>query len=248
MILGESPIIEGTWFNPKTGHSFKAKDTYIEDNKMYVVTTEGQRIDYDMLSQYVKSDNPDKDMKMFSKPQPAADVLPPEVREAIIPVDTDDSLMTDEDKALIYGGSTVKNNILEKPVQNNLGNIHQPEDEDTLLVRRMLKKSENPTIDCKISWKGFPLKQMDMLDTMGVDYEKIADFYMKDLDIKDIQAVIKCAIISEIEKHLKDSPITTVKEQKAELKPEKPFELAVGDKKDGKKLKEIRNKTTKRKK
>jgi len=250
MILGDTPMITGKWYNPRTGHSFTAKDTYMEDNRMYVLTTDGQRIDYEMLSQYVQSDNPERDIKDFSNPQPAAAVLPPEVQSAIMPVaeapaaNLGDELLSPEDKALIAGtGAQIP---MGNPVNPGLGNIHQPEDEDALLVRRMLKRAEHPLIDCKISWKGFPTKQMDMLDTMGVDYEKIADFYMKDLDIKDIQAVIKCAIVCEIEKRLKGDQEPKdgctgkkeeVKEKKVEEKvistvePEQKNEIATVEKK-----------------
>ena len=41
MILGDTPMITGKWYNPRTGHSFTAKDTYMEDNRMYVFTTDG---------------------------------------------------------------------------------------------------------------------------------------------------------------------------------------------------------------
>ena len=233
MILGDTPMITGKWYNPRTGHSFTAKDTYMEDNRMYVLTTDGQRIDYEMLSQYVQSDNPERDIKDFSNPQPAAAVLPPEVQSAIIPVaeapdaNPGDELLSPEDKALIAGtGAQIP---MGNPVNPGLGNIHQPEDEDALLVRRMLKRAEHPLIDCKISWKGFPTKQMDMLDTMGVDYEKIADFYMKDLDIKDIQAVIKCAIVCEIEKRLKgdQEPKDACTGKKEEVKEKKVEEEVI---------------------
>lgn len=212
-MLGDSPMVTGTWYNPKTGHSFTAKDTYFEDNNMYVLTTDGQRIDGNMLSQYVQSNRPMDDKRDFAKPQPAAAVLPPEVQAAIVPATPQDKLveglapaiteadaqfMTEEDRALLAGAKIPDGS----PFTQGLGNIHKPEDEDTLLVRRMLKRAEAPTVNCSIQWNNFPRKQMDMLDTMGVDYDKIAEFYMKDIDVKAIQKIIKSAIVDAITKYL----------------------------------------------
>ena len=240
MIIGESPMISGTWYNPKTGHHFTAKDTYMEDNRMYVLTTDGQRIDYEMLSQYVQSDNPQRDMKEFQNPKPASAVLPPEVQSAVLPPDAanpGDDLSSDEDKALI-NGTAAQSGIGYSAPQSGLGNIHQPEDEDTLLVRRMLKRAEKPSVNCYISWDNFPTKQMDMLDTMGVDYEKIAEFYMKDLDIKSIQDIIKNAIVTYIEKVIyaeeepKDSCAAPIEQKEIVVEKTQPKEIIKEEVKD----------------
>ena len=50
MIFGEGPILSGHWYNPSTGDSFTVKDTYFEDNNLYVITTDGRRMNYDMIS------------------------------------------------------------------------------------------------------------------------------------------------------------------------------------------------------
>lgn len=228
MIIGESPMISGTWYNPKTGHHFTAKDTYMEDNRMYVLTTDGQRIDYEMLSQYVQSDNPQRDMKEFQKPKPASAVLPPEVQSAVLPPEAanpGDDLLSEEDKALINGTAAQPGLGYPAP-QPGLGNIHQPEDEDTLLVRRMLKRAEAPQIDCDIVWKNFPTKQLDMLETMGVDLEKVAEFYIKDLNITKIKETIKDRIVEMIEDKLfpKDAPED---KEKAVIEKSEPVEEKV---------------------
>ena len=237
MILGDTPMITGTWVNPRTGHSFTAKDTYMEDSRMYVLTTDGQRIDYEMLSQYVKSDNPQQDLREFSNPQPAAAVLPPEVQSAILPTEPEpaanhgDDLLSAEDKALISGMGAQNQPGIGYPANPGLGSIHQPEDEDSLLVRRMLKRAEKPSVNCYICWDNFPTKQMDMLDTMGVDYEKIAEFYMKDLDIKSIQEIIKGAIVTYIEKSLlgdqetKDSCAAPIAQKEVVIEKTQPKEI-----------------------
>ena len=257
-MLGDSPMVTGTWYNPKTGHSFTAKDTFFEDNNMYVLTTDGQRIDGNMLSQYIQSDNPTRDKQEFAKPQPAHAVLPPEVAGAVLPPETtqskltegmapaisaeDAQYMTEEDRALLAGNKLTAG--MGNPVNPELGNIYKPEDEDTMLVRRMLKKAEAPAINFTLQWNGFPRKQMDMLDTMGVDYEKIAAFYMREFDIKAIQELIKQAIVDGIDKRLagedepQNSAVITIKkeepkeEPKAPEKEEKPAEKPVKPKRE----------------
>lgn len=211
MLLGDGPIVTGTWYNPKTGHSFTAKDTYFEDDKMYVLTTDGQRLDYNMLSQYVQSNNPVQDKKDFgNKPQNAQAVLPPEVAAVVLPPagaqepkqpdNLDDSLLTPEDRALIYGSNDQPGVIASRPELNIPLQAPAQEDEDDLLVRRLLKRSVGPTIDCNIRFERFPQEQLHMLEMMGVDPEKIANYYIKDVTLANIQEIIRVSLIEVIEK------------------------------------------------
>ena len=137
MVLGDGPIIQGTWYNPKTGHSFTAKDTYFEDDKMYVLTTDGQRLDYNMLSQYVQSNKPALDKTDFQKKPPLSSMLPPEVSSEIAqPVD--DDLILDDDLNLIHDANSSKlapAGVSPKPDNGSagLGNIYV--DEDSMLIR-----------------------------------------------------------------------------------------------------------------
>lgn len=215
-MIGDGPMVTGTWYNPKTGHSFTAKDTYFEDDKMYVITTDGQRLDYNMLSQYVQSNKPEEDRKDFAnQPKPAASVLPPEVAAVVLPptgsqpeqpANFDDSLLTPEDKALLAGERQYTPMSEAKPrPELNLPAVNAPvEDEDDLLVRRLLKRAPGPDVTCSVVFEKFPREQMRMLDMMGVDPEKIADYYMKDVNLQSIQEIIRQTLTSTIEKLLAD--------------------------------------------
>jgi hypothetical protein len=189
MLLGDGPIISGTWYNPKTGHSFTAKDTYIEDDKMYVLTTDGQRLDYNMLSQYVQSNKPALDKTDFQQRPRLSSMRPPEVSSEIITPE-DNSLILEDDMKLIQDANIKQPNTeISKPASNSpvpsLGNLHT--DEDSMLIRRMLSKASAPEIDIKIHWDKYPNKQMIMLDMMDVDPVKIADFYISNIDIQAIK-------------------------------------------------------------
>ena len=73
------------------------------------------------------------------------------------------------------------------------------EDEDTMLVRRVLKRAAEPRIKFTIEWEDFPIRQIDMLDLMAVDLDKIADYYLSKIDLHDIEKAYKQAICDYIE-------------------------------------------------
>lgn len=204
MIFGEGPILIGNWYNPKTGDAFTVRDTYFEDNNFYVITTDGRRMDYNLMSQYVQSDKP---IPKMEEPKPQQPQIPQEVLSQMANTGSDD-FMTEEDRALIMGvtgelkGSQVNiqqpANIQPKPVVTH----GQGESEDDMLVRRILKRSTTPDVDCNVSWRNFPTKQMEMLDMMAVDVDAIVDYYIKDIDLEQIREIVKESIRKHIEKSL----------------------------------------------
>ena len=206
MIFGEGPILTGNWYNPKTGDSFTVRDTYFEDNNFYVLTTDGRRMDYNLMSQYVQSDKPIPKMEQ-PQAQPQAQI-PQEVLSQMESGGADD-FMTDEDRALIMGSPVQPQQTVQPTVQptihpNFSGTVTQGqgESEDDMLVRRILKRSTTPDIDCKVSWRNFPTKQMEMLDMMAVDVDAIVDYYIKDIDLEQIREIVKEAVRKHIEKSL----------------------------------------------
>lgn len=216
MIFGEGPILTGNWYNPKTGDSFTVRDTYFEDNNFYVLTTDGRRMDYNLMSQYVQSDKP---IPKMEEPKPQTQI-PQEVLSQM-ESGTGDDFMTDEDRALIMGSTVQPQQPVKQPVQptihqNFSGTVTQGqgESEDDMLVRRILKRSTTPDVDCKVSWRNFPTKQMEMLDMMAVDVDAIVDYYIKDIDLEQIREVVKEGIRKHIEKSLNCSEQTEEKPTK----------------------------------
>ena len=200
MIFGEGPILTGNWYNPKTGDSFTVRDTYFEDNNFYVLTTDGRRMDYNLMSQYVQSDKPVPKMEQ-SKPQTQ---LPKEVLSQMESNDTDD-FMTDEDRALIMANTVQPQHPVQPMIHPNFSGpatMGQGESEDAMLVRRILKRSTPPDVDCKVNWKNFPTKQMEMLNMMAVDVDAIVDYYIKDISLEQIREIVKEGIRKHIEKSL----------------------------------------------
>lgn len=218
MIFGEGPILSGNWYNPKTGDSFTVRDTYFEDNNFYVITTDGRRMDYNLMSQYLQSDKPIPKMEELT---PQTQQIPQEVLSQMESNGADD-FMTDEDRALIM--------MAKGELQGSQVNIQQPasihpkpvvtqgqgEDEDSMLIRRILKRATLPSVDCRITWKNFPLKQFDMLDMMAVDIDKIADYYLSNINLEEIREIVKKGILEYIDKQL------TPQEVKVVIPEEKP--------------------------
>ena len=227
-MFGEGPMLSGHWYNPSTGDSFTVRDTYFEDNNLYVITTDGRRMNYDMISKYVQSDKPIP--KQTQPAQNQNNVLPPELASQILnptnSVSSDsnnsDFGILEDDMALISGKANQENQ--EKTITRDKFNINavqqlQQEDEDTMLIRRILSRSQEPEITCGIKWSKFPNKQLEMLEMMGVDLDKIADYYIKKIDLQ----VIKDKIKKDISKYIQDVLVIDtedVKDTKADLSTE----------------------------
>lgn len=192
MIFGEGPILNGHWYNPSTGDSFTVRDTYFEDNNLFVITTDGRRLNYDIISKYVQSDKPLPKQPSITQNTQQSNI-PNDILSEIVPTqNNDDNLLLAEDLALI-------NN--QQPAQpKNLGNIHQQQtfapqqpviSEDEMLINRILKRTKGPQVEFTISWSCFPEKQIEMLDMMAIEPEDIAEYYIKELSTESIVESIK---------------------------------------------------------
>jgi hypothetical protein len=196
MIFGEGPILTGNWYNPKTGDSFTVRDTYFEDNNFYIMTTDGRRLNYDIVSQYIQSDKP---IPKMEQPQPKTQI-PQEILSQM-ESGVEDDFMTDEDKALIFGGTiqpqptdTLSFNAQEKPNFSGPVTLGQGESEDDMLVRRILKRASKPAVTCGVKWSNFPEKQFEMLDMMSIDTEKIIDYFLQSIDLEALREEVKLGI------------------------------------------------------
>ena len=99
----DGPIMTGTWYNPKTGDKFTVRDTYFEDNNYMVITTDGRRMDYNMIQNYVKSDSPIPKMEQpNAAPQPIKIGDIQETSNPILPQDlSGDEFILEDDMLLL---------------------------------------------------------------------------------------------------------------------------------------------------
>lgn len=193
MIFGEGPVLTGNWYNPKTGDSFTVRDTYFEDNNFYVITTDGRRMDYNLMSQYVQSDKPIPKMEPLTPQQPQ---IPQEILSQMANTKTDD-FMTEEDRALLIGSAVQPQQTVQPTVHPNFSGTvtqGQGESEDDMLVRRILKRASKPAVTCGVKWNNFPEKQFEMLDMMAIDTEKIVEYYLQSIDLQALREEVKYGI------------------------------------------------------
>lgn len=207
MLLGDGPILNGHWYNPKTGDSFTVRDTFFEDNNLICMTTDGRRLDYNMIQNYIQSDKP------FPKQnQPVKPNIPDSILSEVIPVspaerplnnnagpltEVDTSLMTEDDIALITGQAPKAQANFVAPAK---AVAPVPKDEDVLLIERLLKRASKPSVACYVKWANFPEKQFEMLDMMAVDPEKIIEYFLQSIDLQALREEVKY----DIEKYIYD--------------------------------------------
>ena len=208
----EGPIMDGTWYNTVTGDSFTVRDTFFENNQLMVATTDGRMLDYNIIQNYIKSDKP---IAVQNNTRQTISEIPAEVLNIL---DTNDSQnnMLEEDMKLLQGNMYNQPITTQMPSTTQVVTPQPVESEDDMLVRRILKRSITPEVDCKVTWKNFPTKQMEMLDMMAVDVDAIVDYYIKDIDLNKIRETVKEGIRKHIEQSLSS------KDEEVKEKPQKP--------------------------
>lgn len=160
----DGPIMSGTWTNPKTGHTFTVRDTFFEDNELVVLTTDGQRLSYTMIQDYIQATN-----------KPNETVQAPELKapqhildEVSIPVSHSDPIG--------FPGTPAP----------------AVEDPEVLMISRVLGKHSTPVIKFDFQWTKQPTKQLEtLIDILGVDPSQIVDYYINHLSIDEFREDLK---------------------------------------------------------
>lgn len=195
----EGPMMEGTWYNTRTGDSFTVRDSFFEDNQFVVTTTDGRYLKYEQIQDYIKSDKPIE----MKKPEPKHEALPAEVAD-LIGGDYEDLIK--EDLAMIQGQTT-----------NSLGNLNRPNPTQVVqstpapvqvntnydIISKALSKRTLPDFQVGIDWLACPVKEMNMLiDLMDVQEQEIVDWYLSQVDLQTTTIMIKEVIKDYLMKQL----------------------------------------------
>lgn len=194
----EGPMMEGTWYNTRTGDSFTVRDSFFEDNQFIVTTTDGRYLKYEQIQDYIKSDKPIE----MKKPESKHEDLPAEVAD-LIGDNYDDMIMAD-DLAMIQGQPT-----------NSLGNLNKPNPMQVVqstpvqantnydIISKALSKRTLPDFQVGIDWLACPVKEMNMLiDLMDVQEQEIVDWYLSQVDVQTTTLMIKEVIKDYLMKQL----------------------------------------------
>lgn len=183
---GGVPMIEGTWYNPKTGKSITVRDTMFEDNNLVVMTTDGRRIPYTEMQNYVKSDKPiPKQPKVDPKITKGK-----KVREELAEPATWDDLILDDDKIFTEPSESILTAGLAKPK-----NIVEPVSENEKIIERALSKYDD-SIDMHIDvfWDAPKDNLKALIDMFGVSEEDIAKYLIKKVKNFNLENPAKEAI------------------------------------------------------
>ena len=215
MIEGGGPMLTGNWVNPKTGDFFTVHDSFFEDDDCIIITTDGRRLNYKLIQDYVGTKDSVGQLKRVKESMENRDEkLPPEVANLI-----DDNPLGNPGMDYDPDLQEALGNYGEKPTHNPLCSPmttkyeEQPHDvmtqprkpiiRDTDIIERAMRRVAAPKINISMVFEKFPEKQLDMLvNLMGCDYEDIAAWIYESYFSKDFRSII----IEEITKILETGP------------------------------------------
>lgn len=188
----EGPMMQGNWYNPKTGDSFTVRDSFFQDNQFIVTTTDGRMLSYNQLQNYIQSDKP-----VNIKPEQKSDPIPAEISSMLESEDHFD--MLEEDRALInksliglpytdnlsekrinVADSFATTNPIDKPTNNVSSNYS--------IIDRALSKSSLPKIKVSVDWSKEPEKEIQLLtEVMDIPIEEIVEWYISKFNMGEIK-------------------------------------------------------------
>lgn len=195
MFNGETPMMEGKWYNPHTGDSFTVRNTFFEDNQLVVQTMDGRMLEYNQLQHYIQSNGSDPTPTVQVNKQVPNNQLPPEISSLI-----EEGDMLAEDAALITGYSQGPD--WQEPVK--LGNIYETvtgpvESTNNIIISKALSKLELPKLDANLDKNTIPENAIRMLhDIMDIPTEDIVEWYINHMDINKIYEAIRDQLKSYI--------------------------------------------------
>ena len=176
-----APMMDGSWYNPTTKDSFTVRDSYFEDNEMYVLTTDGRRLNYNIVQNYIKCTP--KDIEAMKK----IDIQKPKSLGNINSTPVIDELLPDE---II---------VQETPLQSK-GGPEKSKSKNHDVIDKALTKVTKPSIELNIKWDDFPKRELELLfDIMDISVEEVVDYL---LDYYYNNTNITLVLGDEIKKYL----------------------------------------------
>lgn len=185
IMMGDVPVMTGTWVNPNTGNRFTVKECLMEDSQWVVYTTDGRRIGYDMLQNYVRDVDAksDKDITV-PKTSPKTEKPAYEAYNKMLEglVSPDDAHLADE---------------VSTPCPNQ---VQQSSTSEYDILDRAFKKIMLPQVKTTLSWDKKSLTQVQTLnEMMGISLDMIAEYLMRKLG-EEIHKSVSIAVESQFEK------------------------------------------------
>lgn len=194
MFDGGIPMLEGTWYNPKTGDSLTIRDTLFEDNNLVVLTTDGRRVPYTQMEKYVKSDKPIPKMPKVDPNITSKKKKMSERDEALAEPATWDDLILDEDKDVL------NNNILTKGLESTsqkqatVSKAPAQSVDDQILEKALKRWDDDIKVDVSIQWGAKESTLNNLMDMFGFTEEDFAKYLLSKVKNIDLEEPMKEAI------------------------------------------------------
>lgn len=211
-----APIMEGTWFNPKTGDVIKVRDSFFDNNNYMVRTTDGRVLSYNQLQNYVRDDS-----KSLKKQQPVQKPTPKPVQNKPVQkasVDVDE-LLTADDAALLEGLKPAKNDEAYTEPKHVIQEqfVEEPKNVNEDIIERALNGFDKPFLKVLVDWNA-PLYELGILKSvMGITEEDIAQWMSKSLKVRDLSQDIDNSINEYLKEIFKPAVVKAEKPVEKEI-------------------------------
>lgn len=181
-------MISGKWMNKMTGDTIVVKNSVMDGEEMVIMTNKGvlNMSEFSMNYIQVSDEVYDEHGNVVGNEALNIEQIPQQ---------------TQNTPALDY--STLTRGLTQQDIHNIQQQV-QPvtvapvEDEDTMLIRRILKKVSPPEVKSTIEWTTYPTKQLEMLEMLGVEPNKIVEYFVNQINAETIRKSINHQIAKSL--------------------------------------------------
>ena len=181
-------MISGKWMNKMTGDTIIVKNSVMDGEEMVIMTNKGvlNMSEFSMNYIQVSDEVYDEHGNVVGNEALNIEQIPQQ---------------TQNTPALDY--STLTRGLTQQDIHNIQQQV-QPvtvapvEDEDTMLIRRILKKVSPPEVKSTVEWTTYPTKQLEMLEMLGVDPNKIVEYFVNQINTETIRKSINHQIAKSL--------------------------------------------------
>lgn len=181
-------MISGKWMNKMTGDTVIVKNSVMDGEEMVIMTNKGilNMSEFSMNYIQVSDEVYDEHGNVVGNEAINIEQIPQQ---------------TQNTPALDY--STLTRGLTQQDI-HNIQQQAQPvtvapvEDEDTMLIRRILKKVSPPEVKSTVEWTTYPTKQLEMLEMLGVEPNKIVEYFVNQINAETIRKSINHQIAKSL--------------------------------------------------
>ena len=238
---GTAPMMEGTWFNPKTGDVIKIRDTFFENNNYVARTTDGRMLNYSQLQNYIRDDS--KSLKKEDTKPAQAVTKKPAAKQAAQSVNPD-SMLSQEDLDILEGLSkptsatdarqtesmpntdavhSLQNGIAERlnGVSDYIDKRGQELSISDQIINRAMEDEDEPRLVVQVSWNA-PVEKLRFLkENMGITDSDIVRWITRTLDSRDLSSDVRDSVTEWVDNLFEKEP----EKSQAEEKPKGPLKV-----------------------